>query len=666
MRDACDGYTNLYRIRWLISHYWLMGIRNFTTNYLTGSVTYYLQNQQDPNGQLRLLFEDVVVKVQEELGRLNRADVRPSTAPRGHGLDRIRKASAGRVILDYLSSSFDLDKIKESVFYHLVVYGTVGLQLSTRSEAYPGLDTYQEGEAQGGRTEEVKACLEVVPTWELYPIPANPDAPEDVQGILRKRWVPYSWVKKQRKLKLPADGPKDGRLQAQSAPYGAKPKSAGTSVSPMFEESVRTVGLPLEPKIKAGEDETDYVLLEEYFFLHEEKDRLCRWIVKIGDYICADHEYKDYSVYCPISVARYHPIGGFYGRSFVEILIPLNAECELMLANLCQNVKDLDLYGILMIPNNYGVSKNEILRRDRTRKVCFYDPDITMDAKERAFALNPVNSNDFPGKVVALANQMMDRLTRQSDLMRGEAPGRVDSYQALGFLNEMANIPLSVPANSVASMFGQIYKALLAAAPDLLSEANEVPLIGLDDSIVGLIVKPNTGKVVLRPENFPLPSEVEVGIRDRLPSPPTVRIQKLLDAHQRRLLSDIDFKITVWRENLDYPVGSWDEQEAYRKSVLMTILLFGDGENPGQVIPSTEADNPKIALRVIQQFMAKPEFTFVSKKVREAFEELKRVYQNMIGSRYPDPLMHPEDEAMMAQSMLRGGPGGMGPPGPPR
>jgi len=47
----------------------------------------------------------------------------------------------------------------------------------------------------------------------------------------------------------------------------------------------------------------------------------------------------------PIGMSKYHPLGGFYGRSFVEILLPLNRAMERMAQNLAQNVEDLDLFG---------------------------------------------------------------------------------------------------------------------------------------------------------------------------------------------------------------------------------------------------------------------------------------------------------------------------------
>ena len=675
LRDAANASVNLYRVRWLISHYWLQGIRSLYPDFLTGTVEYHLRNQQDPAGNLQLVYEDVVVKRQEEIGRIGRMDVGPATKAKGHGLDRIRKAAAGRVILEYLSSNALTDKDKATIFNIYVDYGTVGIMLSTHSDQYPGL---QESEESGAApipvvTENLKAYIQPVPPWELYPIPANPDVPTDVRGILRRRWVPLSWLKKQKGLSFPQN---NEELQVRTSSYGEKPRDVNAFGFSSLQGDASAIQRPMEepnPSTKAGGHLTEFVQLEEYFMFHEERDRLCRWIVKAGNRLLREEYYEDRSVFCPLATAAYHPVAGFYGRSFVELLIPIASEVEQMAANLFQNVKDMDTFGLLMMPNSLGVSKNELLRKDRKRRVIFFEPDPTLESRDKPFAIEPVTSSDTPGKIMSFGNQLIDRLTRQSDLMRGEAPGRVDSAQGLGFLNEMANIPLSVPANGIADAFTQIYKALLAAAPSLLSETQEIPLLGLDDASIGLVLKPDAGAVTLNPSAFPLASEVEIGIKDKLPAPPAIRINQLKEALQMQLITPLELKITVWRENLDYPVGSWAQQEAYRKTVLQCLLLFGDGETPGQVIVNTESDQPDVALAVLGAFMAKVEFSFAGPKVRQTFEDLKRTYQGMLGQGYPAQMGYPEDEAAMQQQMMSqmgspGGPPGGGPPqmGPPQ
>jgi len=660
LRQLSEDAVRPLHVQWALNHHWMQGARHFRVNYTDGTVVAsYLQANE--GGEPRLRVEDLVPKVQAEIGRLLRMDVRPSTKYKGFGLDAVRKASAAKVILEYLTAHVNFDKLKLMTAYHLVLYGACGLGLWVRPSSVGAAPEALEsgmafqGPAPAGPPGLPRITIEVIPIWQLYPIPANPLTPESVDGFFRKRWVTLDWLKRRAGLSLPKD---ISKLEPVRAPYGQPP-----TLNPISEEMASTglesFGGGSGKSSKRSKLETEYVLLEEYFGLHEDRDRLQRWTVKIGSHIARDDVYEDLSVYCPIGIPRYYPLGGFYGRSFVEILQPINAEQEAMAARLFQVVKDLDAYGTTLIPSTWGLSKRELLDSRRRNKVCFYEPEV---GTERSVVqqIQPVNLGDFPGKVAAMASQMLDRLAVQSELLRGGAPGRVDSAAGLSFLHETSSVPLTVPALAIADGFAQVYKELLAAAPELLEGTPALPISGLDDSILGLIVDPDTGTVTLDPRNYPAPFEVSVDIRDKLPVPPMLREQKLNQSLQMGLITPIQYRFIVWKEGLDIPVGNWAEMESFRKATLQVLTLFGDGQKPGQVVSSAEADNAEVHLMVIQAFMAKVEFQFASIEVREAFENLKKTYMGFLGKGIPEQFPGPIESAEMAAVAQQGGSAGPG------
>lgn len=650
MRDMAAQAAIPRRVQWLYNHYWMQGYRHIHTNYAEGLVDAFLPNdlsEEDPRPSLKV--EELVYKYQAEMGRLLRMDTRPTALRRGFGLDSIRKASAARVELEYLTSSVNHDALKASILHHCLMFGMCGIGTWAKADRSGLQPSENESFRVQSPSTESRLVMEPIPCWELYPIPYNPTTYDDVFGYLRKRWMTTEWVKS-RGIRLPND---KGKLNIRKAPYGQRPESSSTLGQLDLSSGVSAFNAKSQPETVNAQTETEYVQVEEYFFLHEEKDRLARWVVKIGDWIAVDKTYEGRSVYCPIGICRYYPLG-FYGRSFVELLIPLNREQEALAHILCQNVKEIDAWGTIFIPNSWGVPKEEILEHKRRNKVINYEPD-PMSPDLKVQTVTPLNLNDFPGKVLAMLGSMLDRMTQQNDLMRGQAPGRVDSASALSFLNDMSSIPLSVPANCIAEGYAQAYREVLASAPELLKNRNNLPLIGLDDNLIGLEVNGNDGTVKLNASNFPAPFEVEVGIKDKLPTPPTVREQKLMGMLQSQIISPTEFRFYVWRENLDLPVGAWAEQENYRKSILQVLSLFGDGQKPGQTIGNTLADNAEIHLMVIDAFMAKTEFQFASVEVRKAFENLKMLYQQAIGQRYPEALPQPEDAALMQQQMMKSG-----------
>jgi hypothetical protein len=657
MVDGAYQYANIQKVRWLLNYWWLQGLRDFYPDWRTGTVRVHLHNRRDSAGKLKMVWEDASVKLQGELGRLGRMDVRPAVAKRGWGLDAIRKRAAADVLLDYLTSPVDFKVLKASVFNHLATYGTVGISFWARSQKVAGVGPVEPQE--GG---EPRVMMEVIPAWQLLPIPFHPDSPEALEGIVRQRWVPLDWAKGREGLKLASDE----KLDVHMAPFGARPTMDGpTGMGPLSQKAPGMVEKEsFWKKRQSKETDTKYVLMEEFFFFHDEKDRLARWVVKIGKHIALDLQYKEKDVYVPIGVAKYFPWGGFYGRSFVEIILPVISEVETMASNLFQNVKDLDDFGFLTLPKNMGIAKTD-LKKGKSPRVIWYEPDLV--SKAEPGILNPVTTTDFPGKVMAMGNEMVDRLTQSSELMRGDAPGRVDSAVGLGFLHEMSSVPLSVPAGSVAQAFTQVYKAILAVAPDLMQGRSDLPLIGLSDHVMGLKVQPGSKTVKLEPRNYPAPHEVQLGVKDELPMSPSLRKKELLESLQSGLIDPLSFAIYCWEENIEYPVGRWADHENYRKAMMNNIMLFGDGVEPGQVVGSSEADNPRIHLMIIQRFMAKPEFVFASPAVRDAFEQLKGAYQALIRQEYPQ-MAYPEESAEMMQQMA-GQMAGAGPPamggGPP-
>lgn len=680
---AGDNAASPYRVQWLVNYYWLQGVRDFSLDYSTGQVGVHLYNQRTESGQLDFRFEDILNKKQIEEGRLAQMDIRPSSTRRGFGLSALRDSASSVVILEALTSETDYDSLEAEVNNLLTIYGTAGIAAWERGSKAPGVppdptarahqteggSIEMEAAEEGGGTETARGTqlprppqvlLEAIPCWQLTSIPAKITAQAELEGVRRKRWVPLDWLKQHKQLDLSVT---DEKLGVTEGPYGCKPgggvASSGSAISESAWQAFQAAGKPAPDRPKTKADiTTKYVCLEEFFMLADQKDQLSRWIVKVGKHIALTVSY-DKVEYMPIGIARYLDTGGFFGRSLVELLQPTNAEHEQMLQSLFENVKDMDAYGMLFVPQHLGVSKNDILKKGPKRKVVFFDPDYTVP-ESKPYAIQPATTTDFPGKVAAMCGNLSDRLLNQSELLRGEAPGRVDSASGLGFLHETSSIPLTVPAGSLARAYTQVYKAILGAAPRLLQKHTNLPLLKLDDSLLGLVVNPTTGMVTLNPSNFPTPASVRLGIKDQFPKPPSLRLQELKDSLSAELITHVEFRMTVWKEDLDYPVGAWDQFESYRKAMLQCILLFGDGDTPGQIVSNVEADIIDIHLMVIQMFMSKLEFSFAGKDVREAFEGLKVYYRQLAGQEYPEALPPPED-----LGMVPGGPGGPPPGAPP-
>ena len=665
LRNQGEMEAARFRVRWQMVRHWLMGARRFYPDFDKGEVdAVYDLGQQNSTGHLQLLYEEVLVRWQAEMGRLMRMDLRPAVNRKGFGLTRLRKAATARVELDFLTSGVPFNQLKFDMMYNLTLFGTagVGSWVNTRStdEDMPE-QTGIPGEGLPlGRTPESKIVMEVIPPWQLLPVPHRTSVQSDVEGIIRKRWVPLDWLRRRPGLTLTSD---EAAMGVRMAPYGQKPGdevegspsvSTSQSVFRSFRQAMSIGGVGR----KTDGLQTKYVLLEEMWSLMDERDRLASYVVKVGDHIALRQDHSELGTYMPIGVAQYHPVTGFYGRGFVELLIPVNAEVEQMARNLFQNVKDLDNFGMLFVPHGMGVTRREVEEQRGRRKVVFFTPDQTLP-ESKPFPISPVNTGDMPGKVMAFGNQLIDRLSNQSPLYQGNAPGRVDSESGLSLLHQTSNIPLSVPADSVERAVVQAYKAILGMAPGLLGSRRDLPLLGLDDGLLGLRVRAAEGVVELDPAAFPMPHEVELRIQDSLPTLPILEENKIKEALKLGVIDHRGFRLECLRRNIEYPTGNYAEMESWRKSMLGCLLLFNDGETPGPAMASSDADLPDVCLGVIQTFMAKPEFQFASEAVRAEFENMKQFYLTALGKNLPDAMPYPEDAAVMAKAGPSPGLGGL-------
>ena len=80
------------------------------------------------------------------------------------------------------------------------------------------------------------------------------------------------------------------------------------------------------------------------------RDTVTRYVVTSGDYVLTDEDFNDVEVYCPIGFARFMETGSFYGAGLFDLLFSISREMEKLLKALFNNIRDIDQYGILVLP----------------------------------------------------------------------------------------------------------------------------------------------------------------------------------------------------------------------------------------------------------------------------------------------------------------------------
>jgi hypothetical protein len=248
-----------------------------------------------------------------------------------------------------------------------------------------------------------------------------------------------------------------------------------------------------------------------------------------------------------------------------------------------------------------------------------------------------------------------------TEMMQGGAPGRVDSQSALGYLYEVSNIPLTPTATALAKAISGCYRAMLDIASLTWDRHKIVEVSLLDDSLAGIILDPGTGTMELTENGIPHPDEVTISVKAMLPKSKEQEKMELMEALKMGTIDMFEYRIMVRKRGLEVPVGNESEWQNYRRAMLENIVLFGDGKAPGKVIVNV-LDIHDVHLRVLQPFMARPEFYQASPEVREAF--MKHYQAHLLGmGTLPDQAPNIDEAAGEAGAQMGIGGQGMQPQG---
>ena len=628
---------NFYKARWTLSLLYLQGIRNIRTiDWVNGSVSY--NNSEVYFEDFPFRFEGIIPKYQTELGRLLQIDVAPVVKRRGAGLDGLKKASIGQLLLDDLVPPDVQNRIKEDMCKLLCQMGFVAI----------GTFPDKNGEPE----------LQMIPPWEVLSIPSAPITEDQQSGLVRNRYVSESWLRELYSLQDEKLDWNDPLFRWNTITAGDDPNQHGQSSTYLTQMTSSVFGDTIGSSNNPNEKMERWTEMNE-IWVKSPDNKLIRYMIMCGDKILLDQDMEGQDVPMPINVARYVDAGDFYGRGLVEQLMPLSIEIEYMLQNLFDNVQDYDQYGILTLTAQMGLDRNDISTARANKEPIFYTPDpISLSSEPRS--IMPTNSGQMPSNIASLAMGMMETQSSQSELFSGGAPGRVDNARGLNFLYETANIPLSGPSESIARCIVGAYRSMLWQAKNLVTTKSRlINMTFSDDVLVGVVYDPGSGNVEIDPETIPDPNEVIVSIGSKTPKS-DAQVKLDLDQNlQMGLITPQEYRIMAREQGLDVPVGNDREWNSYVKAKMENVVLYGDGESPGEINVSPY-DFHQVHLEVLDTFMARAEFEMASPEVKNKFITHRDLHREALGE-FPEGLPtlgSPEADQLLGMSAQGGVPEG--------
>jgi hypothetical protein len=622
---------NVHQIGWWVADAYLQGMRRFDVVSMDRGeldVSY-----EETDGNLHLRWEEPLTKIWTEVGRLARLDVSPLCAKRRNSLESLRDASVGQVLLDTQETMLNSDAVNLGFLVGLVQYGTYGIA-SWRDET---------------RDSPLAHVRELIPPWELLFLPAGHPNPTDLRAVVRTRLFPLAQLLKQAALSFKDID--ETHLEIVELPYGSNTSQsvsgpglatsggAGTLES-LFDEDpsgrTRLAGAIRRRKLPPHKSVEKFVRLREVYTLGSSGETTARYVARAGRAIIADIDYLNdgqYNQPFPIGIARYQSTGHAYGRSFAGRIIPFALELEALLERLIQNMADFDRFGFTMVPNDQGIDF-ENFKATESPKLIPYERDFTATGSG-VDSILPATASDIPGRTFQFGTTLLDRICAQGPLFSGESSKRVDSMGGIDLLAQLGSTHLIPTAKLIKAAYTTMYRHQLheirqrLTDPSLLAEG--VPITRIENSIAGVTIDAKTGNMSIGPGQVPDPFSIEIGIRSEDPLGGERRREEAPGLLQAGLLTQMEFIILCYKEGWNYPIGSRVVWENYIRAVLVNLILFNDGDVPGELPGSNRAagiigsyfheaaDKPEVHLLAAEEFMAGAEFHMASSAVQDAF-----------------------------------------------
>lgn len=620
-------------VMWHLFSMYLNGVREFPVlNFRTGEIKYNYINDW---GRLVYQHNKLISTIDKTVNQLAEMDVSPHVSSGATGLASHREASVAQTILSAMVNPTQMEQSKSHFLHKLHALGACGLCFHL--ERHPGMDL-------------PNIDAEVVHPAEILFYPSVGMDRTKIRGKIRRRYVPIEYVQSRYGKKSVAKNREKMDIWKtmhgnHTSPHGYYGNSGTTPMSAFSS----TDDSPVPVNTKMSKMRYQEIVEMREVWLDGPNGTCSRYIVQFGDWIATDKDFTNEVYYCPLIVETLIDTGSPYGYGLCDMLMPLNRETESMLAKLFENVRVADRFGILMLPQGTFDHKTKFHETKHGLVVGYWEPEAWY-GQIKPYEVKPSTAGDAPGRTAAMAEQLADSYAPVPAVTQGEAPGRVDSASALQFLGKQANNINRGGIRAVRSGFGRGYQSVLPQAILTMDRSADIPIRTMDEAILGVVVDPE--KKTMRMSENPVPTSagLRFDIRDKEPRDILARKSELLELHQMQVITTQQLLMTNVKEQLMLPIYSPEVEAAYRKAQMDIVILFADGQSPGQIFGNAATDTAWVHLAVINGAMATPEFAAASGDVQKAFIDRKTDLMTDLQMVMPGGTPPPDDAALLQEA----------------
>lgn len=621
------------RTLWLIAFYYMMGIRHFDfVDPITGTLRYkYLDNA----GNFEFRSAELLSAVDRVSGLLTSLDCRPLIMRTGNSLSAIRQRAIAQLFADSLISEEQVDQVTSEFAYIYSLLGSCGITGSISDHPTIGLT----------------ADLSIVHPKEMFPFPSLGEDRTKVGGWIRQRMVPLWYLRKiygARKFTPEYLQQMDyWVINAGETLDDRNPNTPIGTTSTLTYTTDNRHGQPGSGKEHA--QEMGVALIRELWQFGA-RGTVRRYCITSGAQTIEDERDLDgLEIYCPIGFSRFMENGTFHGAGMFDLLFSYCREAEQMMAALFKNIRDLDRYGILVLPHGSFNASTALRDVGHGLRVFPWEPDPISEGFN-PFAIQPHNSRDIPGRVSQFALEQIDRINPMRDLLREK--GRVDSASALSFLDEQINRRVATPSNGLQQAFASVYRSIVAeGSRESVLTDRALPVHNLSTDLAGAVI--DMTEMTVSFANNPLPhlSRLKFGIKQSHPRSEVARKTEAVELFKlfQGAIDFDSFMLFALKEGLDFALWSDEHISAFEMVTLNILSLYNDGVTPGKVILVPQMTKPDFQLRPLNAFMSSTTMSRASVEVQNEFLLYHSTLINQMGLTLPNAMPNPDDLAIVQQ-----------------
>lgn len=627
-----EVHAALWRMRTLLATHYFRGIRHFTTlDHRQGKVEW---DFVDKNGNYEYPDESLLFEIQTIMGQLGSADLRPLAERTGRSLAAVRETGMAQVLADGVVSPAVIEPHRAEMNFIFTAFGMVGLNVTLDDHPAMGFG----------------ADVEVVHPTELLPFPAAGNNYLNVSGVIRRRMVSRERLKEVFGARVAnaafkkGSGAKIYRVFLGEAIDIESHRGPGDNLN-ITGRLTNTVGQG--PTGGA----TDLVEVAETW-LGGPRNTAKSYTITSGGYEFAHWDFTDREVYRPLNYARFYENGSFYGAGHFHVRFGQHRRAERLENHIAKNIYEQDRNPVLVIPR--GQYDERTAMQDLVPggiKILKYMPDLMgTEGDFRPFTFSPVNTGDSPIRAAAYFGEQGARLNPVGQL--AQEKGRIDSAVALNALDESLRRPMTVASQAIERLFGNIYRsAVQQAIAMLLDTGRRLPVENLTLDLAGVVID-REGMVSLEDNPLRNLSRIRFGVQNANPRSKTAVKQEALQLVQLGINDVEGLKLFAAKNGLDFALDMDEILNTVQLTVKNVLTLYGNGQEPGQIVVSPMVGRPDVVLQILNGFMAGEVFALANPIVQDEFLRWHRDLQGDVSGGFLDgaPTL---DEAVAQQQLLQ-------------